>query len=97
MNRFVLAFGLAAIAGGASAADAVGVPACDDFLAKYEACVSAKIPSAQQPAFRSSIEQMRSAWASAAKDPVAKPALESACTQSSEQAKTSAANFGCSF
>jgi hypothetical protein len=81
----------------AHAADAVGIPACDDFLTKYEACITGKIPAAQQPMFKSSVDQMRAGWASAAKTPHAKPALESACKQSSEQAKVSTAAYGCVF
>lgn len=82
---------------GAQAADAVGIPACDDFLTKYEACITGKIPAAQQPMFKSSVDQMRTGWASAARTPQAKPALESACMQSSEQAKASTAAYGCTF
>lgn len=81
----------------AQAADAVGIPVCDDFLTKYEACITGKIPAAQQPMFKSSVDQMRTGWISAAKTPQAKPALESACMQSSEQAKASTAAYGCSF
>lgn len=43
----------------AQAADAVGIPVCDDFLTKYEACITGKIPAAQQPMFKSSVDQMR--------------------------------------
>ena len=85
------------VASGARAGEMVGVPACDDFLAKYEACVSGKIPAAQQPTFKSSVDQMRASWAAAAKNPNAKPALEAACRQSVEHIKASTAAYGCAF
>lgn len=105
MKRLVLSLSLSLSLGaatlltaaGAYAADAVGIPACDDFLVKYEACISGKIPAAKQPMFKSSVDQMRTGWASAAKTPQAKPALEAACMQSSEQAKASTAAYGCVF
>lgn len=84
-------------ASGARAGEMVGVPACDDFLAKYEACVSGKIPAAQQPTFKSSVDQMRASWTAAAKNPNAKPALEAACRQSVEHIKASTAAYGCTF
>lgn len=101
MKRLVLSLNFTAAAlftvSGAYAADAVGIPVCDDFLVKYEACITGKIPAAQQPMFKSSVDQMRTGWISAAKTPQAKPALESACKQSVEQAKASTAAYGCSF
>ncbi len=101
MNRLVMILGVAATAilatTGARAADPVGIPACDGFLAKYETCITSKIPAAQQPTFKSSVDQMRTSWATAAKTPQAKPALEAACKQSYEQVKASTAAYGCSF
>jgi hypothetical protein len=100
MNRFVLSLGFAAATFASSAAFAgepVGIPACDDFLTKYDACVSGKIPAAQQPAFKASVDQMRSTWAMTAKNPSAKPALEGACKSAAEQTKASTAAYGCAW
>lgn len=78
-------------------AQTTGIAACDDFLKKYEACVSAKVPAAQRSAFQGQFEQMRKAWSDAAKNPNAKATLESACKQSAEQTKAAMSSFGCTF
>jgi hypothetical protein len=81
----------------ALAAEPIGVPACDDFLTKYEACLTEKAPAAQRGAFKAQIEQLRASWTTLAKDPQTKPALESACKTSSDQMKTAVASYGCKF
>jgi hypothetical protein len=101
MNRLLMSFCLAAAAILAApavrAADTVGIPVCDDFLVKYQACLTNKVPAAQQAAFNGTIDQARASWAAAAKNPEAKPSLEAACKQMTDQMKTSLAPYGCSF
>jgi hypothetical protein len=101
MNRFTLtiAFAAAVLAHGATGAGAqqVGIAVCDDFLTKYETCVSGKVPAAQQSTFKASIDQTRKAWIDAAKNPQAKAALESSCKQTADQLKASLAPYGCAF
>lgn len=100
MNRLALAIGLAVASiavTGANAADPVGIAACDDFLTKYEACVTTKIPAAQQPAFKTQLEQVRKSWSDAAKNPSVRPTLESSCKQTGDQLKASLASYGCTF
>jgi hypothetical protein len=78
-------------------AQTTGIAACDDFLKKYEACVTSKIPAAQKATFQTQLDQMRKAWSDAAKNAAAKPTLESSCRQSAEQMKASMSAFGCTF
>lgn len=78
-------------------AQTTGIAACDDFLKKYEACVTSKIPAAQKTTFQAQLDQMRKAWSDAAKNANAKATLESTCKQSAEQMKAAMAGFGCSF
>jgi hypothetical protein len=40
-------------------AQTTGVAACDDFLKKYEICVTSKVPAAQKATFQGQLEQMR--------------------------------------
>jgi hypothetical protein len=77
--------------------DKVGVAECDDFLAKYEACVSGKVPAAAQAAFKSSLDTWRNSWKELAKTPQGKAGLAQACKSASEQAKTSLNSYGCSW
>src|SRR5437660_7939018 len=43
-------------------AQSTGVAVCDDFLAKYEACISSKVPAAQQSMFKGQFDQTRKTW-----------------------------------
>lgn len=81
----------------ARAADPVGVPACDDFLTKYEACVSGKVPDAQKSMFQGQMDQLRKTWGDMAKNPQTKPSLETMCKSSSDQMKAAVASYGCTF
>src|SRR5262245_59631164 len=81
----------------ALSAQTTGIAACDDFLKKYEACVTSKVPAAQKATFQGQLDQMRKAWSDAAKAPGVKETLESTCKQSTEQMKAVMSGFGCAF
>jgi hypothetical protein len=80
-----------------SAAGDIGVAECDDFLKKYEACVSGKVPAAAQATFKTSLDTWRSSWKKLAETPQGKAGLETACKSALEQAKTSLASYNCSW
>ena len=92
-----LAFATLSLGTDLRAADKVGVAACDDFLTKYEACITAKVPAAQQSTLKTQFEQTRNTWAEMAKNASSKPALESACKQTGEQMKAALQAYGCTF
>jgi hypothetical protein len=77
--------------------DKIGVPECDEFLTKYEACVSDKVPEAQRATFKTSMAQMRTAWHNAASTPQGKAALGTTCKTALESARTSMSAYNCSF
>ena len=81
----------------ASAGEKIGVAECDDFIAKYEACVSGKVPAAQQATFKSSIETWRKSWRDLAANPQTKGTLAAVCKSSLDQAKASLASYGCTW
>jgi len=97
MNRLALSVSLAVVAATAAGAAEVGIPVCDDFLAKYEACVTGKIPAAQQATFKAQLDQLRTSWSKLAQNPNTRPTLEGACKQTIEQMKASMTPYGCSF
>ena len=80
-----------------SAAGDIGVAECDDFLKKYEACVSGKVPAAAQATFKTSLDTWRSSWKQLAGTPSGKAGLATACKSALEQAKTSLASYNCSW
>jgi hypothetical protein len=81
----------------ATGENSVGVPECDEYLAKYEKCVTEKVPEAARPQLKQSVETMRSSWKQAASNPVAKPGLAQGCKQALETAKTAMGAYGCSW
>ena len=101
MSHSLAAFGAALIAtllgGSVCAADTIGIAACDEFLSKYEVCLSQKVPAAQQAAFKTQVDQTRKTWIDLAKDPVTKSVLEASCRQTAERIKASLQPLGCAF
>jgi hypothetical protein len=64
--------------GGSGGGGSIGVKECDDYVAKWQACYKdPAMKSAAQPAF----DQMKQAWAEAAKTPAGKSGLATACKQ----------------
>lgn len=77
--------------------DKIGVPECDDYIAKYEVCLNSKVPEAQRAMFKSSVETMRKTWKDAAANPQSKAALATGCKQALETAKQSMGAFACAW
>lgn len=80
-----------------TSADSVGVPECDEYIKKYEACINGKVPEAQRAAFKSSFETMRKQWKEAAANPQGKSALATGCKQALDQAKTTFSSYSCEW
>jgi hypothetical protein len=81
----------------AAATDSVGVPECDEYLTKYDKCLSEKVPEAARPQLKQSIATMRNAWKQAASNPAAKAGLAQGCKQALETAKSAMSTYGCSW
>jgi len=75
----------------------IGVPDCDDFIAKYDACVSGKVPKSARAQYKTAIATWRESWKKAAANPTTKAALASQCKQIAEQQKTALKMYGCEF
>src|SRR5262245_2105787 len=80
-----------------AAAEKIGVPECDDFIAKYESCVTSKVPEAARPQFKTTVEQWRSSWHKLAANPQTKATLAAVCKTAADQAKTSMKAYKCTF
>ncbi len=80
-----------------STGDKIGVPECDDYIAKYEACINSKVPEMARAQFNSSMKTLRDSWRKAAATPEGKAGLAAGCKQATEQAKTSMKAYGCEF
>ena len=80
-----------------ASADKIGVAECDNFIAKYEACVNSKVPEAARAMVRANLDTMRTTWKKAAETPQGKAGLAQGCKQALEQAKTTMGSYGCGW
>ena len=62
-----------------SSDDKIGVAECDDFITKYDACVSSKVPEMARAQYKSAIKQWRDSWKKLAENPQTKGTLAAAC------------------
>ncbi len=81
----------------ASSGEKIGVPECDDFIAKYEACVSGKVPEAARASYQTAIKQWKDSWKKLADNPQTKGTLAAACKQAAEQQAAALKTYGCSW
>jgi hypothetical protein len=81
----------------ASSNDKIGVPECDDFIAKYESCVSSKVPEMARAQYKTAIDQWRASWKKLADNPQTKGSLAAACKQAADQQTAALKSFGCTF
>jgi len=81
----------------ASTGKKIGVQECDDFIAKYEACVSGKVPEMARAQYQSAVKQWKESWKKLAENPQTKGSLAAACKQAREQQEAALKSFGCTF
>lgn len=79
--------------------DSVGVPECDEYIAKYEACltkIAEKAPQVQT-GLKTAFEQQRNAFKQAAANPTSKATLPATCKQAIETSKAATASYACTW
>ncbi|HST51542.1 MAG TPA: hypothetical protein VLJ61_05975 [Pyrinomonadaceae bacterium] len=77
--------------------DKIGVPECDDYIAKYEACVDSKVPETMRATVKASMETARKQWKDLAATPQGKAGLAQACKAATDTAKQAMSSYGCSW
>lgn len=77
-----------------SSGEKIGIPECDEFIAKYEACTN-KVPEMARAQYKSAVEQWRTSWKKMAADPATKGSLTAACKQAAEQTAAAWKMYGC--
>ena len=75
----------------------IGIADCDDFIAKYESCINAKVPEAARAQYKTGLEAWRKQWRDLAGNPQTKASLAAACKTAAEQTKTAMKTYGCEF
>ncbi len=83
-----------ATAAASTSGASVGVPECDDFLAKYDSCTS-KVPEMVRAQYENAGKQMRDQWKKLADNPQTKGTLAAACKQAVEQQAAAWKMYGC--
>ena len=81
----------------ASTGDKIGVPECDDYLDKYQACISGKVPEAARAQYETTLAQTRKSWRDLAANPQTKASLAAACKTATESARATMKSIGCEF
>ena len=78
--------------------DRTGVPQCDNFLDRYQACIAEKIPAATRPDYEQALADTRVRLRDAlVAEPSAGPALVKTCQRLADEAKKGTARYGCRF
>jgi hypothetical protein len=83
----------------APAGDKIGVAECDEYVQKFEACltkIAANAPQAQGP-MKTAFEAQRKAFKDSAATPGGKANLATTCKQASDTAKQSTAAYKCDW
>ena len=77
-----------------SSGASIGVPECDDFLAKYDSCTG-KVPEMVRAQYENAGKQMRDQWKKLADNPQTRGSLAAACKQAVEQQAAAWKMYGC--
>jgi hypothetical protein len=75
--------------------DRIGIPECDDYLDRYDACLSSHVPEGARAALRTALQQSRANWRKAVANNVDKAALTAACRNARAAARPSLVARGC--
>ena len=75
----------------------IGVAECDDFLDKYEACVTGKVPAEGRAQWNAALTQWRTQWKQLADNPQTRSSLAAACKMAADQSRQSMKPYGCEF
>jgi hypothetical protein len=76
-----------------------GVPECDEYIEKYETCLTSigeKYPQVQ-PSLKAAFEAQRKGFTDAAAHPESKASLATSCKQAIETAKQSTSAYACKW
>ena len=79
-----------------SSSEKIGIPECDDFIAKYNACISDHVPEAKKIEYKENIDAFARSWkqltANSDRNTVA-----AACKRHSDITREKMKRFGCEF
>jgi hypothetical protein len=77
--------------------NAIGVPECDSFLARYESCLTKRMPAESRGPMQTALESWRGTWKTLASSPTTKGTLPQTCKAAADSARTQFTAQGCTF
>ena len=80
-----------------ASAESIGVPECDEYLSKVQACIDAHVPEDMKAMHRQNMDQMRDQWRQAAQSETGKAGLAAGCKAALDAAKSSLAAYNCEW
>ena len=81
---------------GPSSSEKIGIPECDDFIARYNACISDHVPAAKKVEYKENIDAFARAWKQQTAN-TDKNVVAAACKRHSDAARETMKPFGCEF
>ena len=79
-----------------SSSEKIGIPECDDFIAKYNACISDHVPEAKKGEYKENIDAFARTWKQLMTNSDQKT-VAAACKRHSDLARENMKPFGCEF
>ena len=79
------------------AGDKIGIPECDEYIEKYQACINTKVPEVERIGFKRSFEAIQKGWKDSLANPQTKAGLAVSCKQAVETAKVSMIAYSCDW
>jgi predicted metalloprotease with PDZ domain len=77
--------------------DRVGIPECDEYLEKFEKCMTAKFPASIRPSVAQYVNGAVNNWQKATETPAWRADLARACKTATDRARVLLASSGCDF
>lgn len=75
----------------------IGIPECDEFVAKYEECISDHVPAEKQRQYRENIQAWSKLWRQRMVSSTPREAVVAACKRHIIATRESMKSFGCEF
>ena len=83
--------------GGGGGGGEIGVAECDEYVTKYKACLSDKVPEEARAAMETGMKTLVDGWKKAAETDEGKKGLATGCKAALDSAKTAMSSYGCEW
>jgi hypothetical protein len=74
-----------------------GVPECDEYVKKYEACINSKVPESSRAAVKQGLDASKASFRQAASTAEGRASLATGCRQALDGAKAAMGAYGCTW